>query len=113
MTNNKIWRQFVYKTGVWLAAEIWLNAIGIDDLADYSEFVFAQDLYLNEKNRLTVKIAEYPPQFCLQINDFCPLPGAAIKLNDESCDRQAETVKNKCQQLNEPCIKIMCLETNI
>ena len=30
----------LFRTFVWVAAEILLNCLGIDDLADYSEFVF-------------------------------------------------------------------------
>lgn len=25
---------------IWLAVEVWLNLLGLDDLADYSEFIF-------------------------------------------------------------------------
>ncbi len=25
---------------IWLAVEVWLNLMGLDDLADYSEFLF-------------------------------------------------------------------------
>ncbi len=30
----------IFKIVIWLVAEILLNFVGIDDLADYSEFVF-------------------------------------------------------------------------
>ncbi len=116
MTNNKkTWKQVVYKTGFWLAAEIWLNLIGLDNIADYSEFIFAQDLdlKLKNKNRRTVKITEYPPQFCPKIDDLCPIPGTVTKTTDliekDSCKEKVEIFKNKCQQLTEPCIKIVCL----
>ena len=62
MTDNKtIWKKAIYKTGIWLGLEIWLNIIGLDNIADYGEFVLAQDLALKKKNRRTVKIVEYPP----------------------------------------------------
>ena len=113
MTKNpKIWQQIVYKTGVWLAAEIYLNLIGLDNIADYSEFIFAQDLYLTLKNHKTVKITEYPPQFCPQIDNFCPIPGTTTKLTDfqkDNCKDKAEIFENKCQKLAEPCLKIVCL----
>ncbi len=32
--------KLIAKTVIWLAAEILFNFVGIDDLADYSEFVF-------------------------------------------------------------------------
>lgn len=38
------WRKLLIKTAVWLTVEILLNLLGIDDLADYSEFVFERDL---------------------------------------------------------------------
>ena len=113
MTNNKtIWKIVIYKTGFWLAAEVWLNLIGLDDIADYSEFIFAQDFLLNAKNRRTVKVTEYPPQFCFQIDDFCPIPGTVsnpIDLEKDSCKKKAEIFETKCQQLVKPCLKILCL----
>lgn len=112
MTKDKnIWRKVFYKTGVWLAAEIWLNLIGLDNIADYSEFIFAQDLDLSKKNRRTVKVVEYPPQFCPQIDDFCPIPGAASQpadLQQNSYQPQLKVFQNKCQKLVKPCIKIIC-----
>ncbi|HHP7229442.1 MAG TPA: hypothetical protein ACFCUY_01115 [Xenococcaceae cyanobacterium] len=112
MKNSKIWQRVISKTGVWLAFEIWLNLIGLDNIADYSEFIFAQDLDLRVKNRKIVKIAEYPPQFCPQIADFCPIPGSTTKptdLEEASSQAKAEIFKNKCQQLANPCLKIVCL----
>lgn len=46
---NVRWRKLLVKTSFWLATEIILNLIGIDDLADYSEFVF-------ENQNFTAKI---------------------------------------------------------
>ena len=34
------WKKLLLKTTFWLLAEIWFNFLGIDNLADYSEFVF-------------------------------------------------------------------------
>ena len=34
------WKKLFTKTVIWLAAEIILNSLGLDTLADYSEFVF-------------------------------------------------------------------------
>ena len=34
------WKKLLAKTLVWLAAEILLNCLGVDDVADYSEFIF-------------------------------------------------------------------------
>lgn len=34
------WKKILFKAMIWLTAEIFLNFIGLDDLADYSEFIF-------------------------------------------------------------------------
>ena len=34
------WKKLLAKTVIWLAAEILLNFLGVDDLADYGEFIF-------------------------------------------------------------------------
>ena len=41
------------KVVIWLAAEILLNFVGIDDLADYSEFVFENN---SDKNASQLSI---------------------------------------------------------
>ena len=46
---NVRWRKLLVKTSFWLATEIILNLVGIDDLADYSEFIY-------EKQNFTAKI---------------------------------------------------------
>ncbi len=35
------WRKLLSRIGIWLAAEILLSLIGLDNLADYSEYVFS------------------------------------------------------------------------
>lgn len=111
-----MWKQVAYKTGVWLATEVWLNIIGLDNIADYCEFLFTQDSDLNLKNRRTVKINEYPPQFCPKIDNFCPLPGSATKpidLQEDIYKAQAEIFNSKCKNLEKPCLKVICLSTDI
>ncbi|HIK32461.1 MAG TPA: hypothetical protein IGS17_04695 [Oscillatoriales cyanobacterium M59_W2019_021] len=34
------WKQLVIRSAIWLATEVLLTVAGLDDLADYSEFVF-------------------------------------------------------------------------
>jgi hypothetical protein len=34
------WKKLIICLSIWLTTEILLNLIGIDDLADYSEFIF-------------------------------------------------------------------------
>jgi hypothetical protein len=46
------WKKVLVKTTVWLAGEIVLNLVGLDNLADYSEFIYEHDTavfsYLNQ-----------------------------------------------------------------
>jgi hypothetical protein len=37
------WKKLLVKIILWLVAEIWFNFLGIDNLADYSEFIFARN----------------------------------------------------------------------
>ena len=34
------WHKLLFKLTVWLFAEITLNLLGLDDLADYGDFIF-------------------------------------------------------------------------
>ena len=38
------WKKLLVRTAVWLAAELCLNFLGLDEMADYSEFIFDRDL---------------------------------------------------------------------
>ncbi|MEM7064724.1 MAG: hypothetical protein AAF572_16395 [Cyanobacteria bacterium P01_B01_bin.77] len=49
------WRFALCKIFVWLMAEVVLSMLGIDDLADYSEFIFAQNTPVLSAQELTVK----------------------------------------------------------
>jgi hypothetical protein len=46
------WKKVFVKTTIWLVTEIILNLVGLDNLADYSEFIFENDTavfsYLNQ-----------------------------------------------------------------
>ena len=48
------WRTLLTKTIIWLVAEILLNSIGIDTLADYSEFVFDKNAIAHFSKRLNL-----------------------------------------------------------
>ena len=37
------WKKLLAKAAVWLMAEILLTLLGLDDLADYSEFIFEKN----------------------------------------------------------------------
>ncbi|MBO9997808.1 MAG: hypothetical protein J7641_02180 [Cyanobacteria bacterium SID2] len=41
---NVRWKVFILKSTLWLASEVVLTIAGMDDLADYSEFVFERYL---------------------------------------------------------------------
>lgn len=34
------WTKLIFKTVIWFATELTLTCLGLDDLADYTEFVF-------------------------------------------------------------------------
>ena len=40
------WQKMVVKITVWVVAEIILNLIGLDNVAEYTEFVFEQDMVI-------------------------------------------------------------------
>ncbi len=40
------WRKLITQILIWLLAELLLNFIGLDDLADYSEFLFERDVII-------------------------------------------------------------------
>ncbi len=44
-----LWQKLLIKTCIWLIGEIILNLIGIDDLADYSEFLFENKASLSPR----------------------------------------------------------------
>ena len=39
---NVRWKKLLVKTTFYIVAEVWFGFLGIDNLADYSEFVFAK-----------------------------------------------------------------------
>ena len=49
------WSQLALKTIVWLSAEFYLTVLGIDNLADYGEFLQYQEL---------TQMAEMPNTLC-------------------------------------------------
>ena len=42
------WKKLLVTSTLWLTTEIWFNVLGIDDLADYSEFICEKHLILLE-----------------------------------------------------------------
>jgi len=46
----------IAKLIIWFAAEIILNLTGLDNMADYSEFIFGQEAALNSTAIVTIVI---------------------------------------------------------
>jgi preprotein translocase subunit SecG len=42
-TKQIQWKNLLVRTTLWLITEVVLNAVGLDNLADYSEFVFERN----------------------------------------------------------------------
>lgn len=40
------WKKLITQTLIWLLAELLLNFLGLDDLADYSEFLFERNVII-------------------------------------------------------------------
>lgn len=55
------WKKLWVKATTWLVAEIILNLIGLDNLADYSEFIFDRELIM----------ATYHPQVTVVVSSHC------------------------------------------
>ena len=51
---NIEWEKIIFKIVFWLAVEVVLNLIGIDDLADYSEFVLTPKIMIRADRCATV-----------------------------------------------------------
>lgn len=105
------WKTFMLRSSLWLTAEVWLNLLGIDSFADYSEFIFERDLELQKKNNKTIRVVKTLPQFCQKIKNSCPAIGAVIKIANpqESLIYQNPIFKHKCTKLSNPCIRALYL----
>lgn len=102
------WKTFVFKTTFWMMGEILLNLIGLDGVADYSEFLFGQELELSRKNHRTVKLSCLKPKFCPKISDNCPINEVAFQFSDsplEDSITHHDVFVNKCAKVKQHCIK--------
>ena len=53
------WQQLLVSLSLWLIAELFLNLVGIDDLVDYSEYIFDRHAIVMHRS------SEHPPLlFC-------------------------------------------------
>ncbi|HAC64982.1 MAG TPA: hypothetical protein DCF68_15985 [Cyanothece sp. UBA12306] len=102
------WKEFVFKTTFWLVGEIILNILGLDNVADYSDFLFGQELELLKKNNRTVKLSSLKPKFCAKISDNCPVNEFALQFSEsplEDCITQPTVFDKKCSKIKHSCIK--------
>ncbi|OKH27071.1 hypothetical protein [Chroogloeocystis siderophila] len=51
---NILWKNLLIKTVLWLVVEIILSVLGLDNIADYSEFVFGQDYTVAGYSQLAI-----------------------------------------------------------
>ena len=47
---NMRWKKLLMTTTLWLTTEIWFGFLEIDNLADYSEFIFEKNLIVLLQN---------------------------------------------------------------
>ena len=54
---NVRWKKLLVRSILWIAVELWLNFLGIDDVADYSEFMalLNQDIILSKAVTMQMK----------------------------------------------------------
>lgn len=100
-------KKFLFKVVFWAVGEVWLGMIGIDDFADYNEFLLDQDLELLKKNSKIIKLSGSNPMFCDKINDSCPIKVMVDKRDnyDKSYLSSLDTFNKKCRKLKHFCIK--------
>ena len=58
------WKKIWVKTTIWLLTEIILNLLGLDNLADYSEFLFEKEVAIEKHPpQMAVVVPPHRPQF--------------------------------------------------
>jgi len=61
---NTQWKKIWIKATFWLVIEIILNLLGLDSLADYSEFIFEKEIAIATRPpQITVVVPSYRPPF--------------------------------------------------
>lgn len=105
------WGIFFGRAGFWLALEIWLNFIGLDNIADYSEFMIEQEMALAKKGDRGAKVLKDMPRFCPQINDLCPAHMIIHGHDHATPDLHLyfTTFMKRCKRLKNPCTKIFMM----
>ena len=102
------WKTFVSKTVFWMMGEVFLNFLGLDNVADYSTFLFEHELELSKKNHKTVKLSCFNPKFCHKINNKCPIDEVALQFSKnplDDCIVNHDIFSNRCVKVKHSCIK--------
>ncbi|KFF41288.1 MAG: hypothetical protein JXR06_04265 [Candidatus Atelocyanobacterium thalassa] len=105
---NLKWKTFVSKTVFWMIGEVFLNLLGLDNVADYSTFLFEHELELSKKNHKTVKLSCLNPKFCHKINGECPIDEVALQFSKyplDDCIVNHDLFSKKCIKIKHNCIK--------
>jgi len=62
MNRHKQWQKACFKVTTWVLSEIVLNMLGLDDLADYSEFIFDPEVIVSQHNAVIMVAPPHPPE---------------------------------------------------
>ncbi|MEQ9622042.1 hypothetical protein [Coleofasciculus chthonoplastes] len=62
MNRHKQWKKACFKVTTWVLSEIVLNVLGLDDLADYSEFIFDPEVIISQHNAVILVAPPHPRQ---------------------------------------------------
>ena len=52
------WGRMAVKVTIWLAAELLLNVVGLDNLADYSEFLFGEQTLTQPNSSFPIALVQ-------------------------------------------------------
>lgn len=70
------WKNVWVKAIIWLACEIILNLLGLDNLADYSEFIFDRELKIaTSQPRITFVTPHRRP---VKLPTYCVFHGSLV-----------------------------------
>ncbi|MFP4411967.1 hypothetical protein [Coleofasciculus sp.] len=62
MNRHKQWKKAFFKVTTWVLSEIVLNLLGLDDLADYSEFIFDPEVIVSQHHSVILVAPPHPRQ---------------------------------------------------
>ena len=64
------WKRLWVKAAIWVATEIILNVLGLDNLADYSEFIFEKEVAIaTHQTEIAAMVPPRRPQFHYNLPD--------------------------------------------